>query len=295
MASCLGCKKRTTSFCYVHKSSICDDCIVTPVNSSLQLCECNCYISNYFDWLSDNEFEWPPKCLYCNRIITNQPSQSLRTICCKQLLHAECLATLIAKEAPNINLPANNFATLRCMQCNAPLYDPQVQTKSKLRERMGEFIKCTLLGHVFLDSSRADPNNSLSNGPVSKIGLNSNESSTNSALSHAKITTGTRTRTAAANPADHNTHPSNSAVDIEAQPLLPPTKGKSKQKFGKFGPANRRKCRPERYIIIIMLAALFLSVLVYFYYTTTLISNNNLRSNDIDNSNTIKESKLPGE
>jgi hypothetical protein len=26
MASCVGCKKRTTSFCYVHRTSVCDDC-----------------------------------------------------------------------------------------------------------------------------------------------------------------------------------------------------------------------------------------------------------------------------
>ena len=58
MASCLGCKKRTTSFCYRHKYSICDNCIINPVNTTFQVCEPNCYISNYFDWLSDNDFEW---------------------------------------------------------------------------------------------------------------------------------------------------------------------------------------------------------------------------------------------
>ena len=106
MASCISCKKRTTSFCFVHKSALCDDCLITPKDPELSRCESNCVIRNYFDWLADGEYEWPPRCALCNRTVGNEKGVARRLVC-KCLFHQSCLQEAFSKRTSDLPLTEN--------------------------------------------------------------------------------------------------------------------------------------------------------------------------------------------
>ena len=139
MASCTSCKKRTTSFCYVHKVAVCDDCIVTPRDPQLSRCEANCVIRNYFDWLADGEYDFPPLCSLCNRTVTAEPANALRLVC-KCLFHPPCLTEALSKRRSDV-VPLVDNRGLRCPTCSAALYDPHQQARTKLREQVVRFLE----------------------------------------------------------------------------------------------------------------------------------------------------------
>ena len=106
MASCTSCKKRTTSFCFVHKSAVCDDCIVQPKDAELFRCAPNDVIRNYFDWLADGDYQWPPLCTLCDKEVPADKGVAIRLVC-KCLFHQRCLQDAFTKRRSDIPLTDN--------------------------------------------------------------------------------------------------------------------------------------------------------------------------------------------
>ena len=170
----VSCKKRTTSFCYVHKASVCDDCTAskcagTLAASSAVPCAPNDVLGNYFDWcgetqlcdssaasesseglgshspllcsllcfrLADGDFS-SPICSLCNRSIGPEASSLVRLVC-KDLFHRECLRESLARSLAGP--PALSPAQLKCPSCNLALVDPNTQPRTKLREAVADFV-----------------------------------------------------------------------------------------------------------------------------------------------------------
>jgi len=148
MASCVGCKKRTTSFCYVHKTSVCDDCTALKgaglaAPPAVQ-CQPHDVIGNYFDWLADGDFTWPPRCPLCNLPLSAEPSSVCRLVC-KHTLHRDCMREHLANQLHVQRIAAKD---LKCPAagCQLLLVDPATQPRTKLREAVAAMLQQAVQG-----------------------------------------------------------------------------------------------------------------------------------------------------
>jgi hypothetical protein len=137
--------------------AVCDDCIVSPRDPQLSRCEPNCVIRNYFDWLADGEYDFPPHCSLCNRVITADPANALRLVC-KCLFHPPCITDALSKKRSDV-VPLIDNRGLRCPTCNAAVYDPHLQARTKLREQVVKFLegRCLRITLTSCSQHRAAP------------------------------------------------------------------------------------------------------------------------------------------
>ena len=135
MSSCSSCKRRTTSFCFVHKAALCDDCTVSPVK--VVPCRANCAIGNYFSWIADGAYEWPPRCAACQRSVPSD-AQLVTRLVCKCLYHRSCALDSLSKQ---LTQHRGDSAALLCLACNQPVYRPATQLRSKLRESVAAIVQ----------------------------------------------------------------------------------------------------------------------------------------------------------
>ena len=152
MASCTGCKKRTTSYCYIHKSSICDDCIIAPPvqpydSDKILQHDANDVIGNYFDYLADPSYIYPPVCTICMSNIPND-AQSMIRLVCKCLYHTQCIYNNLHQQLSQCN---SNVELLLCSSCGSHIIDMKsYKYKSKLRLYVNAFLHA-LMNDISLD------------------------------------------------------------------------------------------------------------------------------------------------
>eukprot|EP01112_Ceratiomyxa_fruticulosa_P008313 TRINITY_DN2153_c0_g1_i2.p1 TRINITY_DN2153_c0_g1~~TRINITY_DN2153_c0_g1_i2.p1 ORF type:complete len:369 (-),score=69.96 TRINITY_DN2153_c0_g1_i2:148-1254(-) len=109
------CKKRTESFCFVHKKAVCETCIV--------LDHPTCVVRSYFEWLNDNEYE-TPLCGICKGELASDNSVRLM---CFDLFHPECIDVYAS------SLPSNTaLAGYVCPSCNNSCLIPPSSNTSPL-------------------------------------------------------------------------------------------------------------------------------------------------------------------
>ena len=277
MASCTSCRRRTTSFCYVHKAAVCDDCIVSPKDAQLSRCEANCVIRNYFDWLADNDYEFPPQCSLCNRSITADAASTVRLVC-KCLFHRPCLTEAFGRRR-SADVPLTENRGLRCPSCNAAVYDPHVQARTKLRETVVAFLQAVDEkdgGQVEpATNGRHDSDSDTASKPTAPTSTSATSlpapllpSTSSSSLSH------TSSRTSSAAPSRQRagqaatSTPGAMAIDIaereEKQHGAPSTgrAGRAKR-FGSQRTARSGRWRLDRVIGCVMIMCFLGSVLLY--------------------------------
>jgi len=160
MGYCSSCKTRTSSFCFVHKRHVCDNCIIVPRDGGVA-CEANCVVRTYFDWLDDADYTWPPRCTLCNRTVTSDPVSSLR-LSCKCVLHSSCLRHMIQR-AHSADQSLDGLK-ITCPNCGASTQTDS--TSNKLLEKVYHFvevIKSAPTGQTDIPpSSSSDPSPPLS-------------------------------------------------------------------------------------------------------------------------------------
>eukprot|EP00457_Paulinella_chromatophora_P024046 gb/GEZN01027786.1/.p1 GENE.gb/GEZN01027786.1/~~gb/GEZN01027786.1/.p1 ORF type:complete len:140 (+),score=14.54 gb/GEZN01027786.1/:70-489(+) len=115
---CWVCKKKTTGFCFVHKKSICDKCLLDlSCNPTGNKCANNCYVSTYSSWIADADYDWPPHCGECNRVVEREGA--ICRLPCYCLYHRQCLVDMLSSGIP---VKCVNCGSFSPKQMQSPLF-----------------------------------------------------------------------------------------------------------------------------------------------------------------------------
>jgi len=182
MASCIGCKKRTTSFCYRHRCSVCDDCStlkaqsqsIAPIQSNTSTatpptalpsvpCVANCPIGNYFSWLADGDFTYPPRCSLCSNTITSEGSDGVVRLVCKCMFHRQCMVDSIQTSVAS----GTSTKDLTCPSCSKALIDLVSQPRTQLRNAVQALIQEVTKGNGGSGGSIGSSSSSTTRSPES--------------------------------------------------------------------------------------------------------------------------------
>jgi len=118
MGLCSVCKKRTQTYCFVHRRSICERCLTSADKDHPKACQSNCIVKSYHDWIVDNEYDLPPRCTICNRSI-NDDGKKVARLPCYCLFHHSCLFNSFQQ----CSQQGQDFATLLCFGCKKPFLE----------------------------------------------------------------------------------------------------------------------------------------------------------------------------
>lgn len=115
------CRVVTNLFCFQHKQSVCDKCIVTDHSK--------CVIKSYLQWLQDSDFD--PNCPYCKRPMEDQDTIRLT---CLDVFHKSCVEKY-ASSLPEHTAPAG----FTCMACSAPII-PQANEEKPIAQELRKYL-----------------------------------------------------------------------------------------------------------------------------------------------------------
>ncbi|XP_051146857.1 uncharacterized protein LOC127262278 [Andrographis paniculata] len=124
------CRKATKLYCFVHKVPVCGECICFPEHQI-------CVVRTYSEWVIDGEYDWPPKCCYCQAVLEEgTPAQTTR-LGCLHVIHTSCLISHI-KSIPPHTAPAGYM----CPTCSTPIWPPKSvkDSGSRLHSKLKEVI-----------------------------------------------------------------------------------------------------------------------------------------------------------
>eukprot|EP00808_Paulinella_micropora_P005137 g2747.t1 len=118
---CGICKKRkTTAFCFVHKRSVCDNCLlIPPTATNGKHCAKDCFVSTYSKWIADADYDWPPRCGECNRALATD--DQLARLPCYCLYHTSCLTEWLGKQSQHTPASCPNCGPFSSKQMQSPL------------------------------------------------------------------------------------------------------------------------------------------------------------------------------
>lgn len=174
--------------------SVCDDCSQLkseekestakdpkkPLAASTSVhalpCDGVCVLGNYFEWLTDSDFTYPPHCSLCNRVVRNDGT-AIRLVC-KELFHQSCLREYCAKAIASQTNPAAAAKEIRCPHCQTLMIDTSTQLRTRLRDRVQNFI-ASVVNPKFDGSSVSSSSDSFA-APSANTAVNSNAASNTS-------------------------------------------------------------------------------------------------------------------
>ncbi|XP_073309004.1 uncharacterized protein [Primulina huaijiensis] len=166
------CRKATKLYCFVHKVPVCGECICFPEHQI-------CVVRTYSDWVIDGEYDWPPKCCYCQAVVEEGADSQTTRLGCLHVIHTSCLVKHI-KSFPPHTAPAGYI----CSACSISIWPPKSikDSGSRLHSKLKEAIMQTGL-----------EKNLFGNHPVSLHGTESRSpppAFTSEPLSHASAAGG---------------------------------------------------------------------------------------------------------
>ncbi|KAJ8903433.1 hypothetical protein NDN08_004541 [Rhodosorus marinus] len=83
MGRCIGCRKQTQIFCYVHQEFVGLECLVGSLGHA------RCYVGSYRGWVQDSSYPWPPKCVVCSKELMSDDGVTRLT--CLAIVEDSCL------------------------------------------------------------------------------------------------------------------------------------------------------------------------------------------------------------
>ncbi|EPS60524.1 hypothetical protein M569_14279 [Genlisea aurea] len=122
------CRKATKLYCFVHKVPVCGECICS---SEHQIC----VVNTYSQWVIDGDYDWPPKCCYCQAVLEEGTDPKTTRLGCLHTIHTSCLISHV-KSFPSHTAPAGYV----CPACSTSIWppksikDPGSRFHSKLKE-----------------------------------------------------------------------------------------------------------------------------------------------------------------
>ncbi|KAK9109700.1 hypothetical protein Sjap_017760 [Stephania japonica] len=144
------CRKATKLYCFVHKVPVCGECICHPEHQI-------CVVRTYADWVIDGDYEWPPKCCFCQAVLEDGADSKTTRLGCMHVMHSNCLVSHIQSFPPH-TAPAGYV----CPTCSTSIWPPKSikDSASSFHSKLKEAIMQTGLGKSLFEShpeSRGPP------------------------------------------------------------------------------------------------------------------------------------------
>jgi len=145
------CKKKTDLFCFVHKKSVCENCIVTSEHST-------CVVKKYVDWLTDSDFD-PASCGICKGELME--GKTLRLMCL-DMFHPECI------DIHSSSLPPHTAkAGYLCPLCSKPIFPMEMQS-NELEEKLKIYLSQSEWSKSLLNGQEQEPESNVIPEKVSR-------------------------------------------------------------------------------------------------------------------------------
>ncbi|KAL5561365.1 hypothetical protein UlMin_031112 [Ulmus minor] len=127
------CRKATKLYCFVHKVPVCGECICFPEHQI-------CVIRTYSEWVIDGDYDWPPKCCFCQSVLEAETDAQTTRLGCLHAIHTSCLVSHI-KSFPPHTAPAG----YTCPACSTSIWPPKnvKDSGSRLHSKLKEAIMQT--------------------------------------------------------------------------------------------------------------------------------------------------------
>jgi len=248
---------RTPFFCFVHKRGICEnDCLAPSANKKGE--HVNCVVKTYREWLTDAEYDWPPRCSLCFQKLDDDPNNVIRLVC-KCLYHRRCLA-----EKLKADVAAHQIS--KCSSCNKSVTSDNV---TQLSRSVSDFIQATVGPQQSLLMPQASPNAYCAAGSSTASSFVGDRVSPPPSPTRASSSPGTEVTI------DVPTNRlGNQTVNLRKSTLQADVAASSeKEKPPHLLPSRWRRfrrdarCTPQSIIVAVLLITAVCSLLVYLYAT----------------------------